>query len=389
MSIHDPPPLVVRRRTPGRRRDNGSMSGRAGRDGRRGHAHAAHLGHAHQANHAGQALQTGDAPSRNGRAGDATGRVGDATGRVGDGRQDNRRQLATALGLILALMAAEVVVGAVAHSLALLSDAAHMLTDAAALGLALAAAAVAARPAKGALTFGLRRIEILSGLVNATLLLVLAGAVVFEAVRRLLHPGMVDGPLVAAVAVAGIGVNLLATWQLAGAERRSLNIRASYAHILTDLYAFIATAVAAVVIIATHFERADAIASLPVAALMLHASWGLLREAIRVLLEAAPEGMDVREIGENLEHHACVTNVHDLHVWEITSGFPALAAHVLVRPGDDCHAVREELEGMLRDRFGIDHTTLQVDHDQRGRLLNIQERPSDLPTRPEERSSGP
>ncbi len=300
----------------------------------------------------------------------------------------NGRRLGTALGLILAFMAAEVIAGAVAHSLALLSDAAHMLTDAAALGLALAAAAVATRPAKGGLTFGLRRIEILSGLVNATLLLVLAGFVVFEAVRRLLHPGTVDGPLVAAVAAAGIGVNLLASWQLSGAERRSLNIRASYAHILTDLYAFIATGIAAAVIIATHFERADAIASLLVAALMLQASWGLLREAVRVLLEAAPEGMDVKEIGESLERHACVTNVHDLHVWEITSGFPALAAHVLVRPADDCHAVREELEGMLRARFGIDHTTLQVDHDQRGRLLTIQERPADRPARVEDRGAG-
>lgn len=291
----------------------------------------------------------------------------------------NRRQLGIALALILGFMVAEVIVGSVAHSLALLSDAAHMLTDAAALGIALGAAAVAARPARGGLTFGLRRIEILSGLVNATLLLVLAGFVVFEAVHRLVSPGRVDGPLVAAVAVAGIGVNLLATWQLSGAEHRSLNIRASYAHILTDLYAFIATGVAAVVIMVSHFERADAVASLLVAALMLHASWGLLREAIRVLLEAAPQGMDVRDIGESLEGHACVTNVHDLHVWEITSGFPALAAHVLVRPGDDCHAVREELEGMLRSRFGIDHTTLQVDHDQRGRLLSIQERPEDLP----------
>jgi cobalt-zinc-cadmium efflux system protein len=181
------------------------------------------------------------------------------------------------------------------------------------------------------------------------------------------------------VALAGIGVNLLATWQLAGANRTSLNVRASYAHILTDLYAFIGTAVAAVVILATGFTRADAIASLGVAILMLHASAHLLREALRVLLEAAPQGMSPREIGESLEGHPCVTNVHDLHVWEITSGFPALSAHVLVRPGDDCHAIREDLERLLRDRFGIDHTTLQVDHDQRGRLLSIEERPAPRP----------
>ncbi|MGH2718625.1 MAG: cation diffusion facilitator family transporter, partial [Actinomycetota bacterium] len=264
------------------------MSGRAGHGGHGDAGRHAPVGHAHRVN------------------------LEEAGG--------SRRRLGIALALILAFMAAEVVAGTLAHSLALLSDAAHMLTDAAALGLALAAAAVAARPASGGLTFGLRRIEILSGLVNATLLLVLAGFVVYEAVHRLLHPGTVAGPLVAAVAITGIGVNLLATWQLSGTERRSLNIRASYAHILTDLYAFIATAIAAAVIMLTHFERADAIASLLVAALMLHACWGLLREAIRVLLEAAPQDMDVREIGESLGRHACVTNVHDLHVWEITSG---------------------------------------------------------------------
>jgi cobalt-zinc-cadmium efflux system protein len=292
------------------------------------------------------------------------------------------RRLAAAFGLIVAFMAAEVAAGAAAHSLALISDAAHMLTDAMALLLALAATSLAARPPGGVLTFGLRRLEILSGLVNATMLGVLAGFVIDGAVHRLLHPARVDAPLVAAVAMVGIGVNLLATWQLARASHTSLNIRASYAHILTDLYAFIATALAAAVITVTHFERADALASLLVAGLMLFACVGLLREAVRVLLEAAPEGMEPREIGESMAHHACVTNVHDLHVWEITSGFPALAAHVLVRPGDDCHAVREELEQMLQDRFGITHTTLQVDHDQRGRLLTIQERPPEPPAPP-------
>jgi len=287
------------------------------------------------------------------------------------------RRLTVALCLLVAFMAGEVVAGIVAHSLALLSDAAHMLTDAAALALALVAARLSVRPPKGGLTFGLRRIEILSGLFNAATLLVLALFVILAAVRRLVAPPDVNGATMLAVAVAGIGVNLLATWQLAGANRTSLNIRASYAHILTDLYAFIGTAIAAAVILTTGFRRADAIASLGVAALMLHASAHLMREALRVLLEAAPEGLSPREIGESLEEHPCVTNVHDLHVWEITSGFPALSAHVLVRPGDDCHAVREELEHLLEDRFGIDHTTLQVDHDQRGRLLSIEQRPPD------------
>jgi cobalt-zinc-cadmium efflux system protein len=298
-----------------------------------------------------------------------------------DAEGTGARRLAAALCLIVAFMAGEVVAGIVAHSLALLSDAAHMLTDAAALVLALAAARLATRPPRGGLTFGLRRIEILSGLFNATTLLVLAVFVVASAIRRLVNPPDVHGGTVLVVALAGIGVNLLATWQLAGANRTSLNVRASYAHILTDLYAFIGTAVAAVVILATGFTRADAIASLGVAILMLHASAHLLREALRVLLEAAPQGMSPREIGESLEGHPCVTNVHDLHVWEITSGFPALAAHVLVEPDADCHAVRRELEQVLHERFGIDHTTLQVDHTRARELHTIATLRDDRPDR--------
>lgn len=291
------------------------------------------------------------------------------------GADADPRRLGVALGLIVAFMLVEVVAGVAAHSLALLSDSAHMLTDAGALALALAAARLAKRPPKGGMTFGLRRAEILSALFNASLLAVLAIAVVWEAVLRLVTAPHVHGATVLAVALAGIAVNLVAAWQLAKASRVSLNVRASYAHIVTDLYAFIATAVAAGVILATGYQRADALASLVVAALMLHASVHLLREAVHVLMEGAPEGMDVKEIGESLEAHACVTNVHDLHVWEITSGFPALSAHVLVRPGDDCHAVREQLEHLLEERFHIAHTTLQVDHDQAGRILSIERRP--------------
>jgi len=289
----------------------------------------------------------------------------------------DKRRLGVVLALILAFMAGEVVVGIMAHSLALLSDAGHMLTDAGAIGLSLLAVNLAARRPEGGLTFGLKRAEILSALVNGASLLVLGALVVYEAIHRLITPPRVEGLPVLAVAIAGIGVNLLAVWQLAKANRRSLNIRGSYQHILTDLYAFIGTAVAAGLILTTGFFRADALASLAVAALMLHASYQLLREAGRILLEAAPAGMEPREIGQSLVAHPCVTNVHDLHVWEITSGFPALSAHVLVRPGDDCHKVREELEQLLDERFGIAHTTLQVDHDQAGRLLSIQKRPAE------------
>jgi cobalt-zinc-cadmium efflux system protein len=178
-----------------------------------------------------------------------------------------------------------------------------------------------------------------------------------------------------AVALAGVAVNLVVTWQLARADRRSLNVRGSYQHVLTDLYAFIGTAVAAAVILVTGFQRADAIASLLVAGLMVRAAWGLLRDAGRVLLEAAPAGVRPQEIARAIADHPSVANVHELHVWEITSGFPALSAHVLVWPGDDCHAVRRDLEQLLDRRFAIEHTTLQIDHAARQGPIRI-ERPA-------------
>lgn len=239
-----------------------------------------------------------------------------------------------------------------------------MLTDVGAIALSLLALRLAARAPAGGMTFGLKRAEILAALVNGAALFLLAGALVYEAGRRLVAPPAVEGVAVLATAGAGIAVNLLATWQLAGANRRSLNIEGSFRHIVTDLYAFIGTLVAGAVITLTGFNRADAIASLMVAALMLRTGTSLLVRAGRVLLEAAPADTDPEEVGRALVSHPHVANVHDLHVWEVTSGFPALSAHVLVHPRDDCHAIRLELERMLAERFGITHTTLQVDHAQ-------------------------
>ncbi len=281
------------------------------------------------------------------------------------------RRLAVVLALILAFMSVEVVAGILAHSLALLSDAAHMLTDAGALALSLVALRLAARPARGNLTFGLRRAEVLSAQANGGSLLVLAGLIVYESVRRLVAPPEVDGLTVLVVGLAGVAVNLVATWQLAQANRRNLAVEGSFQHIITDLYAFAGTVAAAAVVLATGFARADAIASLFVAALMLRSAYGLLRDSGRVLLEAAPVGMSVAEIGAALAADPRVTDVHDLHVWEIGSGFPALSAHVLVRGGDDCHDVRRGLERLLRERYGISHTTLQVDHRTASELVNI------------------
>jgi cobalt-zinc-cadmium efflux system protein len=280
------------------------------------------------------------------------------------GRTAERGALKAALALILAFMAVEVTVGILASSLALLSDAAHMLTDAAALALSLTAAHLVSRPAHGAMTYGLGRAEILSAQANGITLLVLALLITYEAIARLVSPPHVKGGLMLGVAVVGIVVNLVATRILTPHDvPRSLNVEGSYRHILTDLYGFIATAAAAVVIIATGFSRADPIASLLIAALMLHASYGLLKESGRVFMEAAPAGLDPDQIGHDLASQPGVVEVHDLHVWEVTSGFPALSAHVVVRAGDDCHQRRRALQQLLEERFGVRHTTLQVDHE--------------------------
>ena len=286
------------------------------------------------------------------------------------GERDTRR-LAYALALIVAFLVGEIAVGIVAHSLALLSDAAHMLTDAGALALSLFVLRLAARPAGGNMTFGLRRSEILSAQANGAALLVLALLIVYGAIRHLVSPPDSDGGAILVVALIGIGVNLAATWQLAGANRRSLNIEGSFQHLLTDLFAFVATAAAGAVILATGWVRADSVAALLVAGLMLRAAWGLLRDSGRVLLDIAPSGLPVEEIGTAMASHPHVVEVHDLHVWEVTTEFPTLSAHVLVEPGADCHGIRRELEQLLRERFGLEHTTLQVDHASPAELVQI------------------
>jgi len=284
----------------------------------------------------------------------------------------DRRWLAVALGLILAFMAAEVVAGVLAGSLALLSDAAHMLTDAASIGLALVAARLAARPAAGRFTFGLGRAEILSAQVNGASLLVLAAIIGWEAAGRLASPPAVEGGVVVAVGALGALVNVGAAWALSRAERQSLNVRGARAHVLADLYGSLAAVAAGLAILAAGFRAADGLAALLVAGLMVRSGWGLVRESAGVLLEAAPAGMDPQAIGGAMARHPGVIEVHDLHVWEVTSGFPALAAHVTVAAGDDCHRRRRELQDTLAQHFGIRHTTLQVDHERRTELLEIE-----------------
>jgi len=288
------------------------------------------------------------------------------------GEADARR-LGTAFALIVAFMLAEVVAGILGSSLALLSDAGHMLTDAVALGLALAALCLAERPPAGSFTYGLRRAEILSAQVNGITLLLLGVLIVYEGIRRLIDPPEVEGALVLVVAVVGVGVNLLAARQLASAERRSLNVEGAFLHVVTDLFAFIATAVAGALILIAGFDRADGIASLLIAALMIWAAFGLLRESGRVFMEAAPPDLDPEAIGKALVAEAGVVEVHDLHVWEVTTGMPAISAHVIVGRDADCHEARWRAARLLADRFGVEHSTLQVEHEQEDELLQIEE----------------
>lgn len=267
-----------------------------------------------------------------------------------------------ALGLIVAYMAVEVVVAFAAQSLALLADAAHMLSDAGAIALALWAMKLAARPVRGRYTFGFKRAEILSAQANGLTLLLLSAWLTYETVARLLDPPPVAGALVLVTALVGVAVNIAAAWCMSKANRSSLNVEGAFQHILTDLYGFIATAVSGAVVMATGFARADSIASMVVVVLMVRSGLSLVRASGKIFLQAAPDGVDPDDVGRAMVGHDGVVEVHDLHIWEITSDEIVLSAHVLVETGGDCHAVRKGIQTRLREDYGIRHATLEVDH---------------------------
>lgn len=277
----------------------------------------------------------------------------------------DRRLLWSALLLLAAFMVGEVVVAVLSGSLALLSDAAHMLSDVGAIGAALWALSLAARPASVVWTYGFKRAEILTAAINGITLLVVAGMLAVESVRRLLDPPDVSGAPVLVVALVGCAVNVIAVWLLARANRSSLNVEGAYQHILTDLYGFIGTAVAGLVILTTGWTPADTIATLVVVVLMLHAAWGLLKQSGRVLLEGAPEHVDLDQLRACLLEVEHIVEVHDLHAWTITSDLPALTAHLVVE--DQCFrdghaaALLAEVQMRLQERFDVEHSTFQIE----------------------------
>jgi cobalt-zinc-cadmium efflux system protein len=288
------------------------------------------------------------------------------------GREAERSALATALVLVLAFASVELVGGLVAGSLALLADAVHMVSDAASLGLALGAAWLARRPPTPGRSFGLGRAEILAALTNGAALVALAIWIFVEAGRRLSGPPDVRAGWVLGVGLAGLAVNVVAArvlWQPGG----SLNIRAALLHVVADVLGSLGVVAAALVVLGTGWERADPLVSVLIGLLVLASAWNVLRESTGILLEAAPAGLDIDALADALGRHPGVVGVHDLHVWMITSGFPSLSAHVVVERDADCHGIRRELEHVLHERFGLDHTTLQVDHEQG--LVRIGEMP--------------
>jgi cobalt-zinc-cadmium efflux system protein len=283
----------------------------------------------------------------------------------------NRRALALALAITASFTLIEVVGGILTGSLAVLADAVHMLSDNISLTIALFAAWLAGRPATPERTYGYKRAEVLAALANGVLLVALAIWILVEAVVRLADPREVLAGWMLVIALVGVCVNVAAAVVLWQARRGSLNVEAALRHVGADLLGSLGIAIAALVILATGWLRADPVASILIGALVLWSSWAVLRDATSILLEASPKGIDTRVVGTRLAAAPGVVEVHDLHVWTITSGFPALSAHVLVRPGEDCHRQRRELEQVLRDEFEIEHTTLQVDHAVHGALVEF------------------
>ena len=289
-----------------------------------------------------------------------------------DVRGGSRRALALALALTAAYTAVEVVGGFLTESLALLADAVHMLSDNVSIALALLAAWLAGRPSTPERTYGYKRAEVLAALANGVTLVALSIWIFYEAVQRFEDTPEVLGGWMLAVAVLGIAVNVGAGGILYRARSRSLNVEAAYRHVFADLLGSLGVAAAAVIILLTGWLAADPLVSILIGVLVLASSWSILSDATTILLEASPKGIDTRAVGERLAGAPGVVEVHDLHVWTITSGFPALSAHVLVGKEEDCHGRRRELEALLQREFGIEHTTLQVDHvGDRGGLVEM------------------
>jgi cobalt-zinc-cadmium efflux system protein len=277
-------------------------------------------------------------------------------------RIKSRRAIGVVLALTATFTVVEVVGGLLTGSLAMLADAGHMLSDNLSLGLALFAAWLAGRPATPERSFGYQRAEILAALFNGVTLVVISTWIFTEAYSRLREPPEILGGWMLAVAALGLLVNIAGALILSRSESENLNVQGALRHVVADALGSVGAIVAALVIVLTGWRYADPLASVAIGLLILASSWSLLRDSTNILLEATPRGIDAEEVGRNMAGAEGVVEVHDLHIWTITSGFPALSAHVLVGQSEDCHARRRDLEKLLEQEYGISHTTLQVDH---------------------------
>jgi cobalt-zinc-cadmium efflux system protein len=288
-----------------------------------------------------------------------------------DHRSASRRALLGVLGLTLGFTAVEVVGGILTDSLALLADAGHMVSDSFSIALALVAVTLARRPASPRRSFGFQRAEIIAAFVNGIVLVLVSAWIVWEAIRRLDDPPEILAGWMLVVALGGLAVNAGAAAILLRSGRESLNVEAAFRHVIADLLGSAGVLVAALVILLTGWELADPLVSIAIAILIVASAWGVLRDSTAILMEQTPSGIDADAVARAIVEVPGVTSVHDLHVWRITSGFDALSAHVLVGQGEDCHALRRDLERAIAQRFGITHTTLQVDHDAADALIEL------------------
>lgn len=278
------------------------------------------------------------------------------------GRGADRRALAITFVLTAVFTVAEVVGGLVTGSLALLADAGHMLSDALSLGVALFAVWLAGRPSTPNRSFGYKRAEILAALFNGATLVAISVWIFIEAYHRFREPPEILGGWMLVVAAVGLVVNVAGAAILSRSGGESLNLQGALRHVVADILGSVGAIAAALVILTTGWYYADPIISALIGLLVLGSSWKLLRDSTNVLLEGTPRGIDADEVGRSMAASEGVQEVHDLHIWTITSGFPALAAHVLVGRDENCHARRRDIEELLAREYGIEHTTLQVDH---------------------------
>lgn len=290
-------------------------------------------------------------------------------------RADSRRRIWLALGINLGLVVAEVIGGVVTGSLAVLADAGHLLSDVGAMVLALIASRLASIPAMGRRTFGYQRSEVLAALVNGLLLVVVGIAVGVAAISRLGDPPSIDGAGVLALGALGLLGNVAATLVLLGGAREDLNLEGVLRHSVADALGSLGVVVAGAFVLAGGSEVIDPIVGLLIAGLVLASSWRLIKEPFGVLMEWAPAGVDVDQVGAAICEEDGVRSVHDLHIWTVTAGFGAIAAHVVVARDRDRDLVRRRLELLLRERFGIEHTTLQMEEEAEGGLLRVENAP--------------